>query len=426
MYEKIRRAASVYDERGLTALLNRSKSFACGYGKERLFSAAFSSEDLVLQSELADAQSNLTVWYAGPERTVTIDNSTDAGGPVEFDTFTGAYSPDPRPIYELSGCFLVGPAAVGMDNSGKFIVETGTGDREYFLHRIEDLLGWYGFALHSSATVRKHEKPRELAKVFPLVPFYTNYYCPWILEYLPKLRALGRYEDATETQPRILIPSNPPRFVTESLSMLGYRSDRLLEWKGRAASVEQLVFTPHRLMSDEARRNYSYSPSCEDVQWVRDAVRNNVGSERETDTVENRHTRIYISRQEAERGRKVQNYDGLRTVLESHGFESYVLESMSFEEQVRLLGDADVVMGPHGAGLVNMLWADDPTVIELFPSDDLRASYYLLSNLLDFEYNYYVSENAGDDLVLDTREFDAYLHRILNTNTPVEAVSGPS
>jgi hypothetical protein len=64
--------------------------------------------------------------------------------------------------------------------------------------------------------------------------------------------------------------------------------------------------------------------------------------------------------------------------LESYGFDSYVLEDLSFYEQVDLFSSAEIVVGPHGAGFTNTIFADDLTLLELFGSGELSHSlcYY--------------------------------------------------
>jgi phosphoglycerate dehydrogenase-like enzyme len=39
---------------------------------------------------------------------------------------------------------------------------------------------------------------------------------------------------------------------------------------------------------------------------------------------------------------------------------------MSYIEQVKLFAQANVIIAPHGAGLTNLLFADNPIILELF------------------------------------------------------------
>lgn len=75
--------------------------------------------------------------------------------------------------------------------------------------------------------------------------------------------------------------------------------------------------------------------------------------------------RLYISRRNAAH-RKVRNEDELVELLAGYGFESVQLEKLPFEEQVRLFHDAEIVVGPHGAGLGTIFFSGDIDVVALY------------------------------------------------------------
>ena len=47
-------------------------------------------------------------------------------------------------------------------------------------------------------------------------------------------------------------------------------------------------------------------------------------------------------------------------------FKIYVLEEMSYIEQVKLFAQAKAIVAPHGAGLTNLIFAENPIILELF------------------------------------------------------------
>jgi capsular polysaccharide biosynthesis protein len=100
----------------------------------------------------------------------------------------------------------------------------------------------------------------------------------------------------------------------------------------------------------------------------------------------------------------VLNFDVLTQILDEYEFEIHKLEEYSFDEQIRLCAGADIIMGPHGAGLLNAIFADDPTMIELFPESVIKPHFYFLSEMLDIEYRSCVTEAEGNNLVVDTDE----------------------
>jgi hypothetical protein len=104
--------------------------------------------------------------------------------------------------------------------------------------------------------------------------------------------------------------------------------------------------------------------------------------------------RIYISRNDA-KARRVANEEDLAPVLADLGFEVHILKGMPLAEQVRLFQEAEIVTGPHGAGLTNIAWCRPGTkIVEFFPSPDgpygaprnATADYWIIAQLRGLDY----------------------------------------
>jgi capsular polysaccharide biosynthesis protein len=124
-----------------------------------------------------------------------------------------------------------------------------------------------------------------------------------------------------------------------------------------------------------------------------------------TDSDNSRDRRIYITRQQATRGRRVINYDEVVAELHRREFEVHALETYSLTEQLKLFVEADIIMGPHGAGLLNMLFADTPHVVELFPKTVIKPHFYFLSQILSAEYDAIVTEAQENNLLVEMDHF---------------------
>ncbi len=75
------------------------------------------------------------------------------------------------------------------------------------------------------------------------------------------------------------------------------------------------------------------------------------------------------------------------------GFEVVDFEALEFAEQIRLLGQTNVIVAPHGAGLSNLLYARrSAKIIELNKrlngEKDLRPWFYLLASGKNQRYSY--------------------------------------
>lgn len=96
--------------------------------------------------------------------------------------------------------------------------------------------------------------------------------------------------------------------------------------------------------------------------------------------------RIFVSRKVA-RTRRIANESQIEEMLIPLGFEFHCLEQYSLAKQIQLFGEAAMIVGGHGAGLTNMLYAPAGTqIIELAPSNYVRKCYAMLSEELGHPY----------------------------------------
>lgn len=343
------------------------------------------------------------VWHLEPEDTIRIEHSTDEEQRL-FGEYPDAFDPTTPFVCEVEGFDIVGPKAIALSD-GKVIMETvhlprfdldilkGNGESAVepvvVLHLLDALSGNSG-----------NERSFGSESVFLLVCQDTSYY-HWIVEYLPKLRLLERYQTETGQYPTILIEPSPPDYVLQSLELAGYDSDRYERWSGSRRHVERLLVPSHRtqVLNPHVPDESTYQPSISGLTWLRSRVLGNLDADSGPDS----GTRIYVSRQETQsnRGRRVLNYEELMSFLDERGFTSYALEKLSFEQQVELFADAQVIAGPHGAGLVNMLFANDPVVVEFFAEHRQEPYFYHMAKMLGFDYAPVVAESRGDDFLVD-------------------------
>jgi capsular polysaccharide biosynthesis protein len=124
------------------------------------------------------------------------------------------------------------------------------------------------------------------------------------------------------------------------------------------------------------------------TEWLREQLLEAV---RDEATDREFPTRIYISRDDARR-RLVINEDTLEDALSEYGFETFCLCKLTQTEIIQLFAGADIVVGPHGAGLTNIMYPTSATVVELRPDDSYSWVYYVLSEQYDLDYRYVCGE----------------------------------
>jgi capsular polysaccharide biosynthesis protein len=95
---------------------------------------------------------------------------------------------------------------------------------------------------------------------------------------------------------------------------------------------------------------------------------------------------VYISRENATR-RRVSNEEELWLNLQSKGFNKWMLEELSWEEQINLFRNARVIVAPHGAGLANLVFCRAGTkVIEFFNRSYLHWCFWQLASINNLDY----------------------------------------
>ena len=95
-----------------------------------------------------------------------------------------------------------------------------------------------------------------------------------------------------------------------------------------------------------------------------------------------RNRRLLVARKGP--ARKIHNLEQVQAFLSRYDFETVYLEGMSMVDQILLFQSAEFIVGPHGAGLANLLFCEPGTkVIELMPSVEMRPFFWMISDKLD-------------------------------------------
>jgi len=113
--------------------------------------------------------------------------------------------------------------------------------------------------------------------------------------------------------------------------------------------------------------------------------------------------RIYVARGAAPR-RRVLNEAAVETLLKAHGFISVNPGALSFADQVALFADAEIVVGPHGAGLTNCVFmAPGGALIELTHDKRVVWTYHEVAGATGLNYACIISDaelkNPDEDIL---------------------------
>jgi hypothetical protein len=103
-------------------------------------------------------------------------------------------------------------------------------------------------------------------------------------------------------------------------------------------------------------------------------------------TKQAKHRFIYISREDAQ-FRKICNESEIRLYLQKKGFVCVTLTGKSILHQADFFSGAQIIIGMHGAGMTNMLFAPKGCrIIEILPQAYVADCYYQLACALEHQY----------------------------------------
>ena len=218
----------------------------------------------------------------------------------------------------------------------------------------------------------------------------------WFYEVLPKLYWYEKLREATGETPTLISHSPLKGFQRRSLELMGYDPESVLQHPQRHTAVETLFLAPHpiRLKSNQYQ--------CLPVQldWVGERITAGL------DLADHSFSdRVYVSRADADR-RFVVNEEELVDRLADYGFESYEPGRYSFEDQIRLFANAETIVGPHGLAYTNLIYADDATLVELFPRGGGTATYFVAATELGLTYECLECPAIEPDVHIRARDKD--------------------
>lgn len=163
-----------------------------------------------------------------------------------------------------------------------------------------------------------------------------NYY-HWLIDILPRLLQARQFI----AKSRLLIPANLKSFQNRTLELLGYRCSDLI-----SVSDAECVQVNRLFVTSLLAQSTFVHPEVPKIlrRWF----------------LPHRHPerparRVFLSRADASSRRLVNEHE-LLPILRRYGFEYLVIGDMSFDKQVKLFSEVDVLVAVHGAGMTNMVF----------------------------------------------------------------------
>ncbi len=211
-----------------------------------------------------------------------------------------------------------------------------------------------------------------------LVNPWSNNFWHWTIDTLTQLEGIEYYQKQTGLKPKLIVEPNIRPWQRDSLKLLGYNENDWMIWQDFRRTVNKLIVPSFRRSYEETHGEVSIA-AC---QWLKQKMLSKIASIE--GNIASFAPNIFISRRKA-LGRRIINENEVIEALKPLGFSTYILEDMSYIEQVKLFAQAKIIVAPHGAGLTNLLFADNPIILELFGSY-VGNEFANLSRGLGFKY----------------------------------------
>jgi Glycosyltransferase 61 len=228
-----------------------------------------------------------------------------------------------------------------------------------------------------------------------------NYY-HWTHDVLLSLFGLLTHLPATT---RFIVPPGLRPFQMDSLSMLGITPDQLVTFEDRASEQGDSSWRLDRLFFSPGPIGASASASA--LAWLRAVALEYAGA-----ADRRPHRRLYISRRRSHY-RRIVNETEVVAYLLDRGFEVHELEDYAYREQIALFAEASVVVGAHGAGHTNMLYAQPGMVLVDILGSLVNKCFHNMALTLGNDYWYVFGKDVpsgrtySDDIFLPLEKLES-------------------
>ncbi len=236
------------------------------------------------------------------------------------------------------------------------------------------------------------DAPQRLRRATWIIERVYHNHSHWLTAHLPKLLLLrdrGELDD-------VILPAQLSPSIVDSIRRVGIDPNRF-----------ERVDLERPIVVDELRLLVTDRFRPELLRLARQALISPATSTSDLGTEHPSGRVVFISRQRATTRRLV-NHDEVLDLLTPLGIENVVMEDLTFDEQIDLMNETSVIVGPHGAGLTNMIACRPGTrVVEIADLSFPNPNFYALASALDHRYSIVDADSVGDgpvnfrDLVAD-------------------------
>lgn len=225
-------------------------------------------------------------------------------------------------------------------------------------------------------------QPISISRAISLLKDHSQNYYHWLLECLPRAILTLRQTDWAEDAPLLIDADLPAQFI-ESLRVLSPTRKHISIPQGLRQPVQELYFPS---VLSPTHDYYGTSPRAADFLIAPEAVallRESFLHHAPSGTSEQTQQFIYVARSGSTH-RLIMNESEVISALEEMGFTIVFPGRLSFVEQIALFASAKIIVGPTGAAMANIVFANSRCKIAVLAPVTLNANYYLFAQIAQY------------------------------------------
>ncbi len=251
-----------------------------------------------------------------------------------------------------------------------------------------------------------------------LIDLWSSNYFHWFTETLPRL--VRNQKLAVSGMPVVLSRHcRNKSYIFQSLHLFGVTNIVTLN-RYEKVSVQELHILPPIVASGNV--------DSKTIRQVGEFIREHFLTKSRKKKRE-RPERIFISRKNA-RCRRILNEENLIEILEKYDFKIVMMEDLPWEEQVKTMLHAKILIGAHGAGMANMLFMPEGSaVLEMLPrrlDGTINNCYYNLASALGMKYHYQFRSHQDKSGVPDGGDANIIVSEAIFERNLVQIISNES
>jgi hypothetical protein len=235
---------------------------------------------------------------------------------------------------------------------------------------------------------------------------YTSGYYHWLLEGVPRI--LDLIDDGVDFDEYPLILPPMELFHRQVLEILGISPERQVinVGKGDWCHISECIFpTANFPFAAQGLDDPSGQPDVALLLRIRERLLGRIPNITAQKTGFSK--KLYISRDMASKRKfNVRTEAVVRSILESEGFRTVFLENLPWTEQITMLSNAEFIVGLHGAGLANILFAKARSLLEFQNPLEARPYFALMARELNMNYAYIMGALDGHSSNFDNITID--------------------